>query len=72
MMINETLSDDIEHSGIGSVIMDMQTSLLNAINSSKELEASMVLQLEIMKAFEFLRVLLSRCPRNWDQLNLKF
>ena len=52
MMINETLSDDIEHIGIGSVIMDMQTSLLNAINSSKELEASMVLQLEIMKAFQ--------------------
>ena len=44
MMINETLSDDIEHSGIGLVIMDMQASLLDAINSSKELEASMVLQ----------------------------
>ena len=62
MMINETLSDDIENSGIGLVIMDMQTSLLDAINSSKELEASMILQLQIMKALRVPTCLTEQVP----------
>lgn len=53
MMINETLNYDInislKDSGIGAVIMDMQGSLLNNINSREQLLDSIILQVEIMK-----------------------